>query len=140
MNLTEKVSFIKGLAEGMKVDSKSNEGKIISAIIDVLDDIALTVSNLDDDYGDLCDQVDAIDEDLHSLEEDYYCEEDECEDDDFIYEVTCPTCKETICLSEDVLLDGQTKCPNCGEELEFDFDELCKNECHCGDECDCQEQ
>ena len=137
MNLTEKVAFIKGLTDGMNLDTKSKEGKIFSAIIDVLDDIALTVSNLDDDYGDLSDQVEAIDNDLHDLEEDFYYDDcDKC-DDDFTYEVTCPSCNETICLSEDVLLDGQMKCPNCGENLEFDFDELCKDDCCCTSDCDC---
>ena len=108
MNLTEKVAFIKGLAEGMNIDEKSNEGKIINAIIDLLDDMAVTVSDLDDDYGDLSNQVDEIDEDLFKLEEEVFGGEDDCcccDEEEPVYEVVCPTCQEVICLDEDLLLD-----------------------------------
>ena len=37
-------------------------------------------------------------------------------------------------VSEDVLLEGEIECPNCGENLEFDFSELFSNEED--DECD----
>ena len=60
--------------------------------------------------------------------------EEEDEDDDTYYEVTCPSCNETICLDEETLLDGGIACPNCGEELEFDFD--CDGECDGCDSCD----
>lgn len=142
MNLTEKVAFIKGLAEGTKLDTQSQEGKILAAMVDLLDDMAATVSDLDDDYGDLCDQVDSIDDDLYALEEDVYRDDEDDEDEeDFFYEVVCPTCNKTICLSEDVLLDGETSCPNCGEELEFDFDDICDcdDDCCCESGCECHE-
>ena len=138
MNLTEKVAFIKGLTEGIKLDTHSQEGKVLTAIIDLLDDMAVTVSDLDDDYGDLCNQVDAIDDDLYALEEDVYREEEDNDEDDVFYEVVCPTCNKTLCLSEDVILDGETACPNCGEQLEFDLDSVCDcddDEC-CGSECE----
>ena len=32
MTIGEKVSYIKGLAEGLKVDESTNEGKVITAI------------------------------------------------------------------------------------------------------------
>lgn len=146
MNINEKVSFIRGLAEGLEVDEKKKEVKLISAIIDVLDDIAVSISELEEGYDDVCDQVDAIDEDLYSLEQDFYedCENDE---DDFFYEVTCPTCNETVCLSEGMLLDGEIDCPNCREKLEFDFDDIdfdnCDGNCECGcneeESCNCNE-
>lgn len=142
MNLTEKVAFIKGLSEGANLDTSSQEGKILSAMMDLLDDLAVTVSDLDDDYGDLCDHVDALDNDLYALEEDFYHDDQDDDEDskDAFYEVVCPTCKKTICLAEDVLLDGQTDCPNCGEELEFDFDDLCNcdDDC-CESDCKCSE-
>ena len=33
MTIAEKVSYIKGLAEGLKLDTNTNEGKILTAII-----------------------------------------------------------------------------------------------------------
>ena len=48
--------------------------------------------------------------------------------------VTCPSCGDTICVTEDMLDEGSVNCPNCGELLEFDFDD----ECDCGDDdCGC---
>ena len=46
MNITEKVSYIKGLAEGLNLDESSKEGKVLLAIIDALDDIAHQVTRL----------------------------------------------------------------------------------------------
>ena len=72
------------------------------------------------------------------MEEDFYGdgeEDDECGCDDDLYEVTCPSCGDQIYLDEDMLLEGDTVCPNCGEKLEFDFDG-----CDCGcedDDCGC---
>ena len=43
MTIAEKVSYIKGLVEGLKVDEATAEGKIIAAIIDVLGDIAVNI-------------------------------------------------------------------------------------------------
>ncbi|HIS69728.1 MAG TPA: hypothetical protein IAA58_10245 [Candidatus Gallacutalibacter stercoravium] len=134
MTITEKAAYVKGLIEGLGLDGESKETKAIQAIMGLLDDMALTVSDLEEGYHDLGDQLDAVDEDLSSLEDDFYEEDEDEEDDDTFYEVTCPSCNETICLSEDVLLRGAIDCPNCGKPLEFDFESLCD----CDDEeCEC---
>lgn len=141
MTITEKSAYIKGLVEGLALDEDSKEVKVINAIIDLLDDMALTVSDLEEGYSDLSEQLDEVDEDLGALEDDFYEDEDEDDEDedDLYYEVTCPTCNETICLSEDVLLKGEIDCPNCGESLEFDFDDLCDEDDDCCDDgrCSC---
>ena len=144
MTVTEKVSYLKGLAEGLGIDENEKNGKVIKAIIDVLDDLAFTVADLEDGFDELIEQVDAIDEDLGSLEDDFYEDEDEDDydyedddeelDDEELYEVTCPSRGDTICVTEDMLDEGSVNCPNCGELLEFDFDD----ECDCGDDdCGC---
>lgn len=143
MTLTEKISYIKGLTEGLKLDENKDEVKVINAIVDLLDDMALAVSEVEECLDDLCEQVDAVDEDLADLEEEFYEELEECDcgccdddddDDDVYYEVTCPTCGEEICLEEDVLLAGEIDCPKCGEKLEFDFSDLFDEDdgCQCG--------
>lgn len=136
MTLKEKASYLKGLAEGLGIDKDKKESKLIVAIVDLLDDMAMSVSDLEDGLDDVCDQLDAVDDDLSALEDDIYEDDDdccECEKDEF-YEVKCPTCNETICISESILNDGKMDCPNCGELLEFDLDDICK----CGEECDCE--
>ena len=85
MTLTEKVAYLKGLVEGMGVDETTNQGKIMKAVLDVLDDMAFTVSDLEDSTSELYEEVEAIDEDLSVLENDYYddlCDEDEEDEDD----------------------------------------------------------
>ena len=129
MTLTEKTAYIKGLVEGLELNADEKEVKVINAIIGLLDDMALTVSDLEESMNDMGNQLDEVDEDLYYLEQDFYDEDEDDGEDEEYYEVTCPTCNETICVSEDVLLKGGIQCPNCGESLEFDFDDL---ECDCG--------
>ena len=132
MTITERAAYIKGLAEGLGIDESTKEGKVIKALIDAFDDMALTVSDLEAELDELTEQVETIDEDLGSLEEDYYdldddCDCDECGAEDFedgdIYEVCCPTCGDIVCIDSDMLEEGQTTGPNCGELLEFDLED-----------------
>ena len=139
MEITEKVAYLKGLAEGMELDTEKKEGKLLAAIIDVLDDIALELADMKNDQEELYDGLDAVSDDLEDVEDvvfgeddeddgfdeddDYECEEPE-EDDEDCYATTCPTCEETIYFDESVLEDGGVVCPNCGEKLEFDVSDL----------------
>ena len=134
MTNTDRVAYIRGLAEGLELDDSKKEVKVLNAIIDLLDDLAMSLADLEDGYSDIADQLDAVDEDLGSLEDDFYGDDEDDEDDEdtCYYEVTCPNCHETICLSEDIIEDGQMDCPNCGETLEFDIDECDDDGCDCG--------
>lgn len=132
MTLTEKAAYLKGLASGLSLDESKPETKLINALIDLIDDIALTVADLDDELAVVSEQVDLIDEDLESLEEDFYEDDDEEEDDDEYIKITCPNCGDDIYIDDAILEDGELQCPNCGETLEFDI------ECDCDcDDCDC---
>lgn len=100
MTLTEKVAYLKGLVEGIGVDETTNQGKIMKAVLDVLDDMAFTVSDLEDSTSELYEELEAVDEDLSSLEDEIYgTEEDDecdddcccCDDDEDVYEVKCRT-------------------------------------------------
>lgn len=134
MTTAEKVAYLKGLMEGMKLDKESNEGKLFSVIADILNDVALDIEDIESDIAELAEDVDAISDDLSDVE-DYLFEEDD-DDDDYddddedyddedplFFEVTCPECDKTITVDEDVLNLGSIQCPNCGEMMEFEFDE-----------------
>ena len=119
MEITEKVAYLKGLAEGMELDTEKKEGKLLSAIIDVLDDIALELEDVED-------VVFGEDEEDDDLDDEY--EYDDLDEDEDCYATTCPTCEETIYFDESVLEDGEVICPNCGEKLEFDLSSLDEEE------------
>lgn len=132
MTNTEKAAYLRGLVEGLDLDPEKKETKVLRAMMELLEDMALSVQELEDAYEDLAEQLDEVDEDLGTLEEEFYGEDEDEEgccgccgdDDECYYEVTCPNCQETICLSEEMVLKGSLDCPNCGETLEFDIDDV----------------
>ena len=136
MTVTEKVAYLKGLAEGLALDENKPETKIINAMIGVLDELALSVSDLEDGLDLVSEQLDAVDEDLDELEGFVYEDLDDCccddcyDDEEEYYDVECPSCGEVICVDRDILEDGSINCPKCNELLEFEVD------CDCDDCCD----
>lgn len=140
MTITEKVSYIKGLAEGMKIDDSTNEGKITLQLLDVLNDIALQLEDVDGELDEMADVVGDLEESVYDLEDVVYgdedddcdCDCDDCDCDDDMYEITCPKCDNTITVDYEVIAEGGIVCPNCGEPLEFDLSALDEDECDCG--------
>ena len=146
MTNSEKAAYIKGLIEGLDLDTESKEGKVLAAVSELLCDIANDLEDLDEFVDVLQGQVDEIDEDLGDVEEEVYdldddddlwddddedlWDEDDDEDDDWDeddddcwFEVTCPDCGDKIQLNADMLDEGSIDCPNCGLTLEFDLDD-----------------
>lgn len=137
MTVTEKVAYLKGLAEGLSLDESKPETKIINAMLDVLDDLALSVTDLEDGMDLISEQLDAVDEDLDELESFVYeelddcCCDDCCDEEEEYYDVECPSCGEVICVDRDILEEGSICCPKCNELLEFEV------ECDCDcDDCE----
>ena len=133
MEISEKVAYLKGLAEGLNLDTESKEGKLIAAIIDVLDDMAEKFAEIDDELCDVEDGLDAVSDDLSDVEETLYFaldddEDEDDEDDDELFVTTCPECEEEVVFDETVLEDGEVTCPNCGAKLEFDLSDLAADE------------
>ena len=131
MQLSEKAAYIKGVIEGLELDPKDKQTKAIKLIADLLTEMAAEIRDLGQCYDDVCDQVDGISEDLAGVEDLVYDLDDEGDDDydyvssedEILYETSCPTCGAVIGLAESSLNDGGIKCPECGELLEFDYDE-----------------
>ena len=149
MTISEKSAYLKGLMDGLKLNTESDEGKMIAAIVDMLGDLARKVTDIEDTTIAISDELDEIEEDLDAIEdfimddEDDYDEEDEDEeyeedewdeDEDYeegfdfgdedttIYEVVC-ACGNVINFDEETLEEGSIVCPDCGEILEFSFDD-----------------
>ena len=146
MTISEKSAYLKGLMDGLKLNTESDEGKMIAAIVDLLGDVTKKVVDIEDTTIAISDELDEIEEDLDAIEdyildeeddydeddEDWFDEEDEDEDSeegfDFgdeettVYEVQC-ACGNIIDFDEDVLESGSIVCDKCGETLEFSFED-----------------
>jgi len=132
--IKEKVAYLKGLSDGLPMDRSSNEGKLLLAIVDVLDAMAEEIDIIGENETDLEEYVNSIDEDLADIEEDYYDDDDDDEDDDNgnYLELECPNCHETVYIDKCMLdEDEEIVCPNCGKPIEFE------NSCCEHEDCDC---
>ena len=140
MTASEKVAYLKGLAEGLGISESSSEGKLMLAMIEIMDSLAADIEDLEANIADMAEAMDGITEDIayvedlalgNEEEDDFNAEEDEegtcsgncsacggCSDAD--YEVTCPTCDTVIPVYQEDIDFGSIICPSCGEELEFD--------------------
>ena len=147
MTICEKAAYLKGLMDGLELDTEKAEGKMISAMVELLGDMAKRITDIEETTIAISDELDEIEEDLDAIE-DYILDEDEDEDEDFddclcdedfddeeyeegfdfgdedttIYEVEC-ACGEIINFDEETLEKGSMKCPNCGELLEFSLED-----------------
>ncbi len=122
--LTDRISYLQGLAEGMKLNPEKDAHKLILNILEVLGEVGESFEALAESHGELSDYVESIDEDLADLEADLYDDEDEdaAEDDEEEFESTieyeCPHCGAMIDIDpDDVDFDEETKCPECGKDL-----------------------
>jgi len=129
MTISEKVAYLKGLAEGLDLDvDKSKEAKLISVMIGILEEVALSIEDLEENALDLGEEIDVLSDDLADVEsvvfededEDYDDEEEEEYDDDW-FEVECPNCEEPLIVDEEALAAGVIQCPNCETKYSLDL-------------------
>ena len=145
MTISEKAAYLKGMMDGMALNTDSNEGKMIAAIVDLLGDMGKRITDIEDTTIAISDELDEIEEDLDAIE-DFIMDEEDYDDEDFdddfddeddedyeegfefgdedttVYEVEC-ACGEVIDFDEEVLEKGSIVCPNCGETLEFSLED-----------------
>lgn len=116
MTISEKVAYLKGLAEGLDLDTaKSKEGKLISVMIGIMEELAMSVEDLEENALNLGEEIDVLSDDLADVEEVVFDEDEDAEDyDDDWFEVECPTCGADILVDDDALVDGEVECPSCG--------------------------
>ena len=161
MTLSEKVAYLKGLAEGMELDAeKSKEGKLISVMIGMLEEMAMTIEDLEDSLDEVYEALDVVSDDLGDVEEflfgdDDWDEDDEeddddcccghkhgcCadDDDDFFHVAECPKCGSDIYIDADALEEGYIQCPDCEEKFGIDLgDGDDEDDCGCGCGCGCE--
>ena len=138
----EKVAYLKGLAEGMRLDAESDQGKLLLAMIDAmeafasehedtcaqLDELQQYVEEIDSDVSDLEEALFSEDEDDEDDEEDEDDgEDDDDEDGDGLIEYECPHCGTVVFFDEEAFdMEEKHLCPNCHRSIfddEDSFDE-----------------
>ena len=72
MTTSEKVAYLKGLAEGLGVDKETKEGRILDAILDILEDVAHDIEDLEDNAYELGEAIDQVSDDLSDIEDIVY--------------------------------------------------------------------
>ena len=141
MTISEKAAYLKGLMDGLQLDTEKPEGKMIASIVDLLVETTKRLKDVEETTIAISDELDEIEEDLDAIEDFILDEEEDWDEDDewdedeefdegfefgdedsTIYEVTC-SCGEVIDFDEEVLEAGSMICPNCGETLEFSVED-----------------
>ncbi len=147
MTISEKSAYLKGLMDGLDLDTQKAEGKLIAALVELMGDVTKKLTDVENTTIAISDELDEIEEDLDAIEdyildeedEDYeddyddyddYDDEDDFDDEGFdfgdedstIYEVKC-VCGNVINFDEETLEQGSIICDECGETLEFTFDD-----------------
>jgi len=122
--ISEKVSYLQGLAEGLNFSDSNPHGRIVAGILEVLDEMAGTLGALRCDIEGVKDYVESIDEDLCDLEESILQADRE------VLEFECPACGEELYCEADLFNDEDVLeiiCPNCNDVIyindgSFDYD------------------
>jgi DNA-directed RNA polymerase subunit RPC12/RpoP len=133
------------MANGMKIDDSTNEGKLALALLDVLKDVAdeldmidEKIEEMDEELDEMAEIIGDLEEQVEELEAEIYGDLDDMGLDglgfgDDLYEITCSECDNTVSVDMSMLDDGSINCPNCGEKIEFNIDFLGDCDC-CGDD------
>ena len=141
MTISEKAAYLKGLMDGLNLDTEKAEGKMIAAIVELLGDVTKRLTDVEETTIAISDELDEIEDDLDAIEdfimdededyddddfedddEDCDCDECDCDCDEIIYEVEC-SCGNIIEFDEETLDQGSIVCDKCGETLEFTFED-----------------
>lgn len=159
-NLSKKISYLKGYADGLDISPKSSEGKLLSKMLELLGEMADAIDELAYEQAETQDVIDELDEAVFAMAEDIYGEDDYDfdedgeydddvygDDDDFLddydgeydgddgdyFEIQCPNCGEDVMIDFDMIdSEDAIVCPNCHEEIELEIDFECDD-----DDCDC---
>ncbi len=125
MDLNARAAYIRGLMKGMEYDADSPTGKVIAAMMELLEEMAATVTGQAKALDELGEAVTDIGEDLDELFGDFY---DDGDDDDTpdpgedIYEVTCPNCGAVTTVDEETLMREELVCPQCGAAFDIELE------------------
>ncbi len=122
--LTDRISYLKGMAAGMKLNMDKDSNKLMLEMLTVMGEMAEEMAAMTEAHNDLNEYVESIDDDLADLEETLFGDEEMLDGDEEGLEDE--DADDDAELDEDDLI--VYACPHCGHEIEFrasdvDFDE-----------------
>ena len=138
MSMMEKAMYLKGLCDGLEPDLTTKEGKLIAALLDMVNEMAAEMDDMQAEICELRDYCEELDEDLGDVEEvlldldDLSDDEDyeDDEDDDFECDGDCAGCDFDCGFDDDDDDDFfedeeedeyfEVICPACGDVINFD--------------------
>lgn len=115
----EKIAYLRGMLDGSRDQIKEDSTKrILSSIVDVLEDLADDVDELYIEQDQMDEYLEVLDEDLAEVE-DHSCGCGHHDDDADMVEMECPNCQEPVYFEEEFLYDDDVEvtCPDCGEVI-----------------------
>lgn len=135
MTITEKVAYIQGLFDGLKLDTeKSGEARILSEVLDVLREVGQQLDGMDSAMDQFDQELDTLGDAVADLEEAVFDDEEEDSDLDCLedeegegeedfFEIPCPTCGEDLVVDDEALAAGVVDCPVCGGKFALSFED-----------------
>ncbi|BAH06165.1 CD1247 N-terminal domain-containing protein [Clostridium kluyveri] len=126
-SIISKVSYLKGLVDGLKIDKNTNDGKVIIEIVDVLKSIAEEIENISEDQKDMRAYIDCMNKDLADLQDNLYDDDYEAYKDEGenFTEIQCPNCNDTVYVDKDILeRRKELTCPNCHNNIYIKDDDV----------------
>lgn len=117
--LRKHVAYLEGLTEGLRLDERSDQGKLVRALVDALRAVGEELEALGARQQYLEDYASDLDDRLSEVEDVVLPEAEDDEDADVI----CPNCGYAFALDEaqgttDVDDDLDLVCPECGQPLD----------------------
>lgn len=115
-DLRKRVAYLRGLMDGLQVNTASNEGRILAEVVGILEEMADGLVDLYTSQTELEDYVESVDEDLSDLQDEFDAQDIETDEDTI--EVECPSCHDVVYFDPDILDEEdavvEVTCPNCG--------------------------
>ncbi len=122
-DLKEKSAYLRGLIEGAGFPEDEKQKLVWTGLMDFCEGVAQNLDELDGSQNDFAEYIEAIDEDLSTLEKYFYNTEEDDEETGILFkkepgevimELVCPHCNQEICF-EDEPGDYEVICPECGK-------------------------
>lgn len=125
-DVKSRAAYLRGLMEGSEITRDDKQRLVWEGLVGFCEDVADAVSDLESSYDEFGEYIEAIDEDLSSLEKYFYQNEEDDEgevifsrdtdDEASTIEITCPNCHEELSF-QDSAEDYEVICPECGKTV-----------------------